>query len=81
MAVAKRQRKEKPAKIEQKKSQGQEWELQVKQTTILASPIYIGQAQGNKKKHMKRKAKIEPLYSFGLASPHSSWMYFPLFAE
>ena len=42
MAVAKRQRREKPVKIEQRKVQGP----QVKQTTLLAGPIYIGQAQG-----------------------------------
>ena len=39
---AKRQRREKPVKIEQRKVQGP----QVKQTALLASPIYIGQAQG-----------------------------------
>ena len=42
MAVAKRQRMEKPAKIEKRKVRGP----QVKQTTLLAGPIYIGQAQG-----------------------------------
>ena len=42
MAEAKRQRREKPVKIEQRKVQGP----QVKQTALLASPIYIGQAQG-----------------------------------
>ena len=42
MAVAKRQTREKPMKIEQKKVRGP----QVKQTTLLAGPIYIGQAQG-----------------------------------
>ena len=79
--MAKRQSKEKPAKIEHKKSRGPEWDPQVKQTNILASPIYIGQAQGEEKKHMQRGAKIEPLSSFGLASLHFSWMYFPLFAK
>ena len=44
MVVAKRQRREKPAKIEQRKVQGPEWGPQVKQTALLASPIYIGQA-------------------------------------
>ena len=42
--VAKRQGKEKPVKIEQRKVQGPEWGPQVKQTALLASPIYIGQA-------------------------------------
>ena len=46
MAVAKRQRREKPMKIEQKKVRGPDRGPQVKQTTLLAGPIYIGQAQG-----------------------------------
>ena len=42
MAVATRQGREKPSKMKQKKVQGP----QVKPTTLLAGPIYIGQAQG-----------------------------------
>ena len=42
MAVAKRQRREKPMKIEQKKVRGPDLGPQVKQTTLLAGPIYIG---------------------------------------
>ena len=41
MAVAKRQGREKPSKMKQKKVRGP----QVKQATLLAGPIYIGQAQ------------------------------------
>ena len=75
--VAKRQRKEKPAKMEQKKIQGLESEPQMKQTALLASPVYTGQAQGEEKKHVKRGAKIEPgasllFMSFGSARPHAS---------
>ena len=45
-------------KIEQRKVQGP----QVEQTALLASPIYIGQAQGEeKKKHIKRGAKVRAL--------------------
>ena len=52
MSVAKRPEREKPVKIEQRKVRG------VKQTALLAGPIYIGQAQGKKKKkHKKRGAK------------------------
>ena len=49
--MAKRQRK-KPVNIEQRKVQGPglEREPQVKQTALLASPIYIGQAQGEEEK-------------------------------
>ena len=50
MAVAKRQGREKPMKIEQRKVQEPEWEPQVEQTAALASPIHIGQAQGEGKK-------------------------------
>ena len=57
MAVAKRQGREKSTKIEQRKVQGPEWGLQVEQTALLASPIYIQQAQGKEKKHIKRGAK------------------------
>ena len=42
MAVGKRQRKENPMQMEQKKIQGQEREPQVKQSALLASQIYIG---------------------------------------
>ena len=41
MAVATRQGREKPLKMKQKKVRGP----QVKQTTLLAGPVYIGQAQ------------------------------------
>ena len=49
MAVAKRQGREKPVKIEQRKVQGPEWGPQVEQTAVMASPVYIGQAQGGGK--------------------------------
>ena len=48
MAVAKRPGKEKPARIEQRKVRGPEREPQVKQTALLAGPIYIGKAQGER---------------------------------
>ena len=77
MAVTKTQRREKPVKMEQRQVRGPEWGLQVKQTALLASPIYTGQAQGEErgeknKKHTKRGAGFElgaPLLflSFGLA--------------
>ena len=78
MVVVKTQRKEKPTKMEQKNIWGPEWEPHVKQTALLASLIYVGQAQGEEKKHIIRGAKIEPLSSFGLAHPHAWKMYFPL---
>ena len=56
MAVAKRQRREKSVKIEQRKVRGPEWGPQVKQTALLDSPIYIGQAEGEKKNVYKEKA-------------------------
>ena len=54
MAVAKRQGREKPPKIE-RKVWGPEWGPQVEQTTLLTNPIYIGQAQGGEKKKAKQK--------------------------
>ena len=54
MVVAKRKGREEPRKMEQRKVQGLEWGPQVKQTVLLASPIYIGQAQGEEKKRIKR---------------------------
>ena len=48
MAVAKRQGREKPAKMKQKKVRGREGGPQVKQTTLLAGPIYLGHAQGER---------------------------------
>ena len=58
MSVAKRQRRKKPMKIEQRKVRGPECRPQVEQTALLASSIYIWQAQGEEKKHVKRGAKI-----------------------
>ena len=67
MVVAKRQGREKPTKIEERKVRGLECEPQVEQTAILASLIYIGQAQGLEKKNVKRRAKgLEVTLSFCL---------------
>ena len=76
MVVAKRQRKEKAHEDGTEENLQMEWEPQVKQTALLASPVYIGQAQGEEKKHIKRGAKIEPLasllfVSFGSTRPHA----------
>jgi len=54
--------------------------------TLLASPIYIGQAQGEEKKCIKRGAKIGPRASllftfFVLARSHALRMYFPLLSK
>ena len=57
MAVAKRQRRGKPVKIEQRKVRGPELGLQVKQTALLASPIYLGLAQGEEKKAHKKRSQ------------------------
>ena len=81
MVVAKKQGREKPTKIEQRKVCGP----QVKETALLASPIYIGQAQGEEK-NIIRGAKIwleASLFfvSFGSACPHASRMYFPLLSK
>ena len=64
MVVAKRQGREKPTKIEQRKVRGPEWGPQVEQTALLASPIYIGQAQGEEK---TKRASKGPGVSFSPA--------------
>ena len=56
-------------KIEQRKVWGPEWGPQVKQTALLAGPVYVGQAQGEQKKHVKGGAKIGPG-----ASLHVFWV-------
>ena len=57
MAVAKKQGKEKPVKIVQRKVWGLQWGPQTKQTALLASPIYIGQAQGKERKTYKKRSQ------------------------
>ena len=84
MVVAKRQRGEKPAKIEHRKVWGPEWGPQVKQTALRASPIYMRQAQEEGKKHKKRSenwARGSLFTSFGSAFPHTPRMYFPLLCK
>ena len=86
MAVAKRQGREKPAKIEQRKVRGPEWGPQVKQTALLASPIYIRQAQGEEKKSFKRGAKelglsLSSICIFWVGMPSRLEEYFPLFSK
>ena len=83
MAVAKRQRKEKPTKIERRKVWGPEWGPQVKQTALLASPIYIMQTQGEGDKYIKGGSLewSKPLFfaCFGSGRPHSLRVFYPLF--
>ena len=86
MVVAKRQGREKPMKIEQRKVRGPEWGPQVEQITPLAGPIYIRQAQGEGEKTYKKSSQRAGagsllFESFGSACPHASWMYFPLFSK
>ena len=89
MAVAKRQGREKPTKIEQRKAQGLEWGPQVEQTGLLASPIYIGQAQGEEKKHKKRSQRAGglslslslSLLPLSLSSLHVFWDGMPSHLE
>ena len=54
MVVARRQRREKSMKIEQRKVQGVEWAPQAKQAALQAGPVYRGQAWGEGKTHKKR---------------------------
>ena len=75
-------------KIEQRKVGGPEWGPQVRQTALLDSPIYTGQAQGEEKKHRKREARIGPPtwkgpYPIIFSAPsavmvpgHDSWIHY-----
>ena len=77
MAVAKRQGREKPEKIEKRKVRRSEWGPQVKQTAPLANPIYIGQAQGEEKKHKKRSQN----WAGGLSSLRIFWVGIPSYLK
>ena len=65
MAVAKRQEREKPVKMEQKKIHRPEWDPQVKKTALLASPVCIGQGQGPGEKCIKRGSQDRLLQDRG----------------
>ena len=53
IAVARRQRRGKARESRTKEGPRTKRELQVKQTALQASPVYIGQAQGKKKKQKR----------------------------
>ena len=74
MAVAKRQGREMSEKKNRTK-EGPRTRVRTsgKQTAVLASPIYIGQAQGEEKKHIKGGAKV---LSHGLSLPHACALFF-----
>ena len=77
MAVAKRQGKEKPTKVEQRKVGGPECRPQVEQAALLGGPDYRGQARGGEE-NVKRGAKgwgLSPVRVFGVSMPHSSRRY------
>ena len=65
MVVAKRQGREKPKKIEQKKVRGPEWGPQVGKTALLANPISIRQAWEEANTHKKRsqRARLSLLFA------------------
>ena len=62
--------------MEQKKIWGLEWELQMEQTALLASPIYVGQAQGGRRQMYKRRKPRQIESSpLGSAHPHTARMF------
>ena len=69
MAVAKRQGRENPMKIKERKVRGLEWGPLVEQTALLASPNYIEQAQGEEKTYKKKSQRAR---SLSLSLPLSS---------
>ena len=94
MAVAKRQGREKPAKIEQRKVKGRS-RTRVRtsgRTALLTKPNLHGAGPGGRKKHIKRGANGLPppppphrapgrssLHIFGSTCPHALKMDFPVF--
>ena len=66
MVVAKRQGKEKPGETEQRKVRGPEWGPGVGQTALLASSVYIGQAQGRRETRKEEPQGWGPLSLFSL---------------
>ena len=86
MAVAKRQGRENPKKIKQRKVRGLEWGPQVEQTALLASPIYIGQAQGEEETYKKRSQRAVGLSpartrTLSLSSLRIFWVGMPSHLE
>ena len=82
MAVAKREKREKPVKIEQRKGP----KIRVRTSSKTNSPLDIPISGGGEKNTQKRGAKIEPgvsllFASFGSACPHVWRMYFPFLAN
>ena len=63
MVVAKRQESGKNHENRTKEGPRTRVRTSCKTTGLLASPIYIGQAQGEERKDIKRGAKIEPRVS------------------
>ena len=59
MAVAKRQRRERPAKIDQRMVRGPEWGPRVKRTALWLAQFTQGRLRRRRKKHIDREAKIE----------------------
>ena len=81
MVVAKTQGREKPAKIEQRKVWGPEWGPQVEQTALLASPIYLVQAQGEEEKKKSYKKEEPKVWELSLSSLHVFWVSMPSHLE
>ena len=83
MAVAKRQRRKKPAKTEQRKVEDHREDRRVKQTAVPAGPVHTGQAQEAEKAVYQEKPESAglPFQSFGPARRHASRMHFPLLAD
>ena len=81
MVVTKRQGREKPAKIEQRKVWGLEWGLQVEHTALLAIPICIGQPQGEGKTYKKRSQRALSCACTGAFFSSRIWVDMPLHFE
>ena len=96
MAVAKRQGRGKPAKIEQRKVEDQSEDLRRDKQHSWLAQFTQGRPRGEEETYKKRSQRAGGLSlsrarahslsfslfaSFGLARPHTSRMYFPLFSK
>ena len=83
MAVTKRQKKGKAHENRTKEGPRTGVRTSGEANSLQANPVYLGQAQGEEQKHIKREAKIEPqasLLCIFWIGQHSR-MYFPLLTK
>ena len=84
--VAKRQGREKPAKIEKRKVRQRTGVRTSGRTALLLGPVYIGQAQGREKTYKKRVQRagggcLSPLHARPFSLSFLFWVRMPSLLE